>query len=652
MKESGKRHKVYQISAGMIIAALIVALIWRIQCCILYYDETLSAYISYMTAVMGQRHLVENGYIFSMGDIFNLPFVYLFYHITGGTEGMILFLRFVYLGYNIVLSVVLWKIFGEYIGKKTMALFGLVLITFFPAGMYTIYYDTSAFFFSLLGCSLLLGSELRGNDRTGIYRYFAGICHACMAYAYPLMAGVVLILLIGVTIYHLCNDHMKGKELFRYWLPYFFGGMTIVGIFLAYVTYVGWENIFLFQEGFFQNSLGGREIGELASIANQAQDVGAGAGQAGGTALGDAGTNASAAAGAALGGGANASSAADAVAGGAVQESQAVGGGVADSLVFAMLKRIGSQVFQLLNYMWIQQKVTLGFTLVMLVQWGIGLVKKGKWRLLLLPEIILVGFFTHTDMVFYGGTAMYAYCFCWAPFLLCYLEPEKRKRGITFFVILGLTAAASFFAMGFTSVRLDIAHTGLYCGAICSFLLMLMLVREEYVAGIPLPVALLLLVATCNTYMAYNDHCQGADIKDCTYRMQKGVFKGMMTWEQDVGFEHMAELLKAESFRDGATIYITDYDYYAACMEGDLLSTRGNASIKEEFSLPYAEQLLQGGMESEEIYDMLYWPDVVIVDKENESSYAFSMETVLAEHYELASDEYDYYLYFKESFNS
>lgn len=643
MKKPGKKHMIYQISAGMIIAALIVALIWRIQCCILYYDETLSAYISYMTAVMGQRHLVENGYIFSMGDIFNLPFVYLFYHITGGTEGMILFLRFVYLGYNIVLSVVLWKVFGEYIGKKAMALFGLVLITFFPAGMYTIYYDTSAFFFSLLGCSLLLGSQLRGNDRTGIYRYLAGVCHACMAYAYPLMAGVVLVLLIGVTVYHICNDHMKGKALVKYWLPYFFGGMTIVGIFLAYVMYVGWENVFLFQEGFFQNSLGGREIGELASIANQAQqieDTSAAAGGAAGAVLESAGADASAAA--------------DALAGSAVggldgaNVAQAAGGGIADSVVVAMVKRIGSQVFQLLNYMWIQQKVTLGFTLVMLVQWAVGLVKKGKWRLLLIPEIILVGFFTHTDMVFYGGTAMYAYCFCWTPFLLCYLEPEKRKKGIIFFLVLGLTAAASFFAMGFTSVRLDIAHTGLYCGAICSFLLMLMLVKEEYAAGIPLSVALLLLIAACNTYMAYNDHCQGADIKDCTYRMQKGVFKGMMTWEQDKSYEHMAQLLKAESFREEATIYITDYDYYAACMEGNLLSTRGNASIKEEFSLPYAEQLLQGGMESEEVYDMLYWPDVVIVDKENEENYTCSMETVLSGHYELASDEYDYYLYLKK----
>lgn len=626
VKKPGIKLSVYQIGIVVAAAAIIAALIWRIQCCILYYDEALNAYISYLTAVMGQRHLVENGYIFSMGDLFNLPFVYLFCKVTGGTQGIILFMRFVYLGFNIVLTAVLWKVFGEFVGKRTMLLFGLILVTFFPGGMYTVYYDTSAFFFALLGSSLLLGSEIRENEKTGIYRYFAGICHACMTYAYPLMAGVVLILLFGMTIFHLRSDRMKGKRLFYYWLPYFFGGMTIFGIFLMYVLCVGWQNVFIFQPGFFQNSLGGREIGEIVSMTQSVP--------------------------------APASSVAAPVQTvpapdpGAVDAVAPVRTGFWDNMMasplFAVIKRVLSQVYQLLNYMWMQQKMTLGFTLVMLVQWGVGMVKKNRWRLLLIPEIILVGFFTHTDMVFYGGSTMYAYCFCWTPFLLCYFEKEERKKGVVFFLVFGLTSIASFFAMGFTSVRLDIAHLGLYCGGICAFLFMVLLVKKEQPAGVTLSAALIILIALCNTNMAYIDHFQGADIKDCTYRMKKGIYKGMMTWEKDVQYEHLKECLDEAELRKGATFCMTDYDYYGAGLEADLLSTRGSASMKEKFDLHSAEQLLQEGMEAETVYEQLYWPDVVIVDKENEGNYANARQTVLAKYYEMALDEQDYYLYIKD----
>ena len=90
--EEKVRRYICNAIIGAIGIAVIVALVWRIQCSISYYDEVLNIYISYITAALGQRHLVENGYIFSMGDLFNLPFVYLFWRITGGTEGLVLFI--------------------------------------------------------------------------------------------------------------------------------------------------------------------------------------------------------------------------------------------------------------------------------------------------------------------------------------------------------------------------------------------------------------------------------------------------------------------------------------------------------------------------------------------------------------------------------
>lgn len=602
-QKSKKIQSLCNFVLGIICIIIVAALIWRIQCSISYYDEVLNIYISYLTAVLGKQHLVENGYIFSMGDLFNLPFVYLFNRITGGTEGIVLFIRFVYLGFNLVLAGIFYFIFKEWFDKKILLLFGLIFITFFPGGMYTVSYDTAALFFSLLGGILLLGSEMRGNEKSGLYCYFAGLCHACMVYSYPLMAGVIALLFIGNTIYHVKEDKMKAKELWRYWLPYFLGGMTIVMIFLLYVFYVGWENIIFFQKGYIQSSIGGREIGELTSITKDTAP-----------AIKD-----------------------------TADSSIAVTTSVSKELPFLpFLKRTGTKILELLNYMWIQQKATLGFTIVMLIQWGIGLFKKGKWRLLLIPEIILVAFFLHREITCFGGTTMYAYYFCWAPFLYFYLDKEERKQGRIILLILGLISIASFLAIGFTSVRTDKAHWGLYCGAIGTFLLMLILVKKEQFKGISFTVPVILLLALCNLGMAYIDHFQGADIADCRYRMQKGCFKGIMTWEEDIKYENLKECLEQTDFREGAYIYMTNYNYYAACLDGNLWS------LEQNFDLDTEENNLQEDAVVKDEYVHDWWPDVIIVDKKNADSYEKVKSLILEEYYNLVSSEYDYFLYIKE----
>ena len=120
---------------GLAIAA---ALVTRLFFSISLYDEVLNIRISYLTAAMGQRHLIENAQIFAMGDVFNLPFVWVFYKLTGGTAGIVLFMRFVYVGMNLGLAgVVLW-ILSPDMGKKNTILFSLILITYAPFSVYSV----------------------------------------------------------------------------------------------------------------------------------------------------------------------------------------------------------------------------------------------------------------------------------------------------------------------------------------------------------------------------------------------------------------------------------------------------------------------------------------------------------------------------------
>ena len=160
---------------------------------------------------------------------------------------------------------------------------------------------------------------------------------------------------------------MKIKEVLFYWLPYIMGGITILSIFIGYVLSVGWENIYFFQGNTAKSALSGRIIGDLMAT-------------------------------------------------GKATESKAV----RQLPVIIALSQIINKLKQVIWYVWTQQKATAGFTFIMLIQWIIGLMRKGKLRILLIFEIIVVAFWKHNGMGYWSSTAMYAYYFFWAPFLYFY----------------------------------------------------------------------------------------------------------------------------------------------------------------------------------------------------------------------------------------
>lgn len=586
------KYHVNKVLMGLFCVGIFAALIWRIQCSISYYDEVLNVYVSYTTAVLGQRHLVENSYIFSMGDIFNLPFIYLFYHITGGTEGIILFIRFVYLGYNMLLMLVFYLAFEKYCGKVECILFGFLFITFFPGGMYTVCYDTAAIFFTMLSCIALLASEVRGNAGADKWRLMAGISHACMVYAYPGMILTIIVLWIALTIWHRKVDNFSIKQQIRYWVPYLCGGASVLAIFCIYATYVGWHNLFFMKSGFAGSHLRGRTVGEIAIAGSQ--------------------------------GNAQAQS-------GVIKES------VQQSAIVSMIWDIGKKVFELLNYMWIQQKKTVVCTVLMLIEWGVGLKKDGKWRLLLIPQIILVAFLFHLNIKCWGPTTMYAYCFCWSPFLLAYLNKKERKWGMLIFIIFGLTAIASFLAIGFTSIVASKAHVGLIYGAVGTFLLMLMLIRQQCQNKEELKRAVIMMIIICNMIMAYRNHFQGADIWNCDYRMQTGIFKGIMTWEQDIKYEQLKQDLEKTGCPKGTTMLLINPNDYAAALDGEY--------IVYESGMLMEEGLLRDGEKPSAIYNTTGWPPLVILGKDDEETYHNIKTKILDEYYNLTTSENAYYVY-------
>lgn len=581
------KYNIKDITIFAIGAVLVILFVRRLRYTLSYYDEVLNIYISYTTVAMGKRHLVENRWIFSMGDLFNLPFIYVFYKITGGVEGIVLFLRYAYLGVNIFLSSIFFAVFHKYLGKTLCVLFSLIFITYAPISIYSIWYDSVGLFFLLVGELLLLGSEMKANKRiSNGLRFFSGVAHACMVYAYPLMIFVILILFLGNSFLKMKEDNMALKKLVMYWFPYIMGGTVVLFVFVGYVLSVGRENIYFFQEHALESSLSGRVMGDILTTTNNMAEN--------------------------------------------LYSEQ--------SAATLFLEKIGARIHSILWCMWEQQKKTLWLTIMMLIQWSVGLMYKRKIRLLLILEIIVVSFFMHNGTRYWSTTAMYAYYFCWAPFLYFYLEDKDKKIGKILFCILWGTAIAALFSVGFTAAYETKAHMGLYSGAICTFIFMVLLAKEKNFVKFNFASIVILLIAGCNLMIFYNNVYEGAKVSECNYLMQEGIYKGLMSTEDDVAYEHMGKILKELDLEKDSTLYISSDIYTPAYIEGNLLWSIDLLSV---------ENNLQPGEDIKGIYDVERWPDVVIMGEAEQEYYPVILKEIIPKHYEMVSSEYRYCMYVK-----
>lgn len=593
------REKVWNAVVFAIWVLILLMLVVRIHFTISRYDEVFNIYTSFLTVVMGFRHLVENTMLFSMGDLLNLPVVSALYHITGKMDGIVLLVRYEYLFLNIILSIVFYLLFHKQFGKKICILFSAILIIYAPFSVYSVWYDSAALFFGLLGAFLLIGTEWKSGKTSIILRYFGGLCHACMVYAYPTMLLTILVSVVGYTIYIIKKQKLHGKQCLLYWTPYLFGGLTIVAIFLSYVFYVGWDNIFFLKESALESSLSGRILGDAMS----ATTVEAGAAEAGETAI-------------------------------------------KNSWIISMMCSLLEKVRSLLTGVWKQQQPAFYITCVLVVQWAVGLVHKSKYRLLILPEIILAAVWTHREILWQGQWStltMYAYYALWAPLLYFYIDKEERRLAQLLFAGLWFPAIGSFFAIGATALYDVKASTGLYCGAICTFLFMILLARKiklfEYLSGAHL---LIILVALGNLFMLYHSVYEDEQVLACTHRMQTGIYKGIMAEEKDAELEIIAEKLDKIDFSEIPSIYADPSRYMSVYIEGRFWFP--------SFAPKDVEQDLQSGS-TEKYIDEKHsgrFPDVIVLSVEESQEYPQFTKYILLEKYELIYKGAGSYLYCKK----
>ena len=536
MKKEGaspfRRGKIFK-PKWLFVAVVIAALGVRICATTSRYDEIFNLWVSAAT-ILGQQYLVENPYIFQMGDLWNLPFLFVFRECTGSFDGAVLFIRICYLCLNLLLAALVWYWLKRYAAEYPVVYFVLLIPTFAFGCIYSMSYDTAYLYFSLLASILLTASVLQTGQKrktADILAFFSGISYACMVYAYPTMVLWVfsIFVAVGIWCWRQSRQHEK-KVIFRplFWVAA--GGLVVLSAFLLYLAKVGVGNT-IFAQGLSGSLM---KSGRPLAAAGQAQ-----------------------------------------------------GGAAVLTVISSVAKNTWDAALFLVDWNKSLYHVALP---IFLLQWFIGLKTNWRWvRLSLLVEILAAGFAAQwgkSYLDYFDSLYFYAWVFIWGPLMCCYLRsPEHRKAASWLFCIAIIPSLVGFSAVANTAAYHVKAAEGIYLGALASFAIFCMTLSEQLETK-KYRKAGLAVLAVClvffNMAAFYHNAYEGEVWGNCTYTMKSGLLKGIRVGESDAIYEQLqqtaAELVRPEDKIVYCSMVFTGGYFWTEKLAGQLPSSQSPSS--------------------------------------------------------------------------
>ena len=141
MKRIREKMKYYDVLSVVICAVVFVFFFVRVRYGINRVDESFYLTVAQRFA-RGERPLVDEWQLSQLSDLFLVPFYRLFVAVTGGTEGIILFMRQVFLIANLVFY---WILYGKLRTYRIWGLMATAVVSFYiPWAMFTLNYYTMA----------------------------------------------------------------------------------------------------------------------------------------------------------------------------------------------------------------------------------------------------------------------------------------------------------------------------------------------------------------------------------------------------------------------------------------------------------------------------------------------------------------------------
>ncbi|HSU54470.1 MAG TPA: hypothetical protein VLT36_10450 [Candidatus Dormibacteraeota bacterium] len=200
-----------------------------------FEDEGYYSAVAYRF-VLGDRPFADQILAHQTAFLLFTPLVWLFHWLTGGTQGLVLFLRLMFLGFNISIAALVYRVLRGVVDKNIALMTALFCIAFFGEWPTFCYNNLGALF---LLVALML--QFHAVSHAGIRPARAIMGLAGLASAFSVISYPTMLLPVGVSVaVALYFLRSAGPRMFAAFAVGFFLGTVPV---LAVAFSVGWTNV-------------------------------------------------------------------------------------------------------------------------------------------------------------------------------------------------------------------------------------------------------------------------------------------------------------------------------------------------------------------------------------------------------------------------
>ncbi|MFC7371374.1 hypothetical protein ACFQPF_06780 [Fictibacillus iocasae] len=253
------KHKNSIILLVLAVVAAIASLAftyYRLYYGVDFTDEAFYTGIPYEFA-LGMRPFIDEMNFLTFPSLLLFPFVKLFHLVTGGTEGIILYNRHLFLGFFLLVAVVLFFILKRVISVHSAILSSAIVIAFIPLNIPALGYNTLSCGFLTLG--LFITYHALSHRERPLYFALSGLLIGLSVVSYPTLVipFVLYVLLLFLYLVRLSK--------LRAWFLFIAGSFIAASPVLIMMAVAGVDHVLYFIE-----NLGyvGKQGGGIEKIAD------------------------------------------------------------------------------------------------------------------------------------------------------------------------------------------------------------------------------------------------------------------------------------------------------------------------------------------------------------------------------------------------
>lgn len=189
---TGSRHLdlALELVAATTFAATLVLSWHRLRYGVDLSDESFYAVVT-QRYVLGDRPYVDEVNLRQTSSLLTVPFYWLYLHLTGGTDGVMLFLRHLYLGVQLLVAACVYRFAVRLVPRSLSLLAAALPVSFVPFTIPAPSYNTLGALLFAAGMALSLSSVFGGTERRALV--VAGVLHGLASVAYAPLGLVVLV---------------------------------------------------------------------------------------------------------------------------------------------------------------------------------------------------------------------------------------------------------------------------------------------------------------------------------------------------------------------------------------------------------------------------------------------------------------------------